>query len=132
MVDYYQDIAQKLEHYLLELQNRHYIYGRHYLPHDAESSRLEGKSIANQMRGVYGDRAVVVVPRTDNVNNDLNVCRTVFANCWFDKEKCADGMHALRHYRYGVDEDTGRRSRLPLHDWYSDGSRCVPDVRSRV
>ena len=122
MVDYYQDSAQKLEHYLLELQNRHYIYGRHYLPHDAESSRLEGKSIANQMRGVYGDRAVVVVPRTDNVNNDLNVCRTVFANCWFDKEKCADGLHALRHYRYGVDEDTGRRSRLPLHDWSSDGS----------
>ena len=122
MIDYYQDSAQKLEHYLLALQNRPYVYGRHYLPHDAESSRLEGKSIANQIRGVYGDRAVVVVARTDNVNNDLNVCRTVFANCWFDKEKCADGLHALRHYRYGVDEDTGRRSRLPLHDWSSDGS----------
>jgi phage terminase large subunit len=61
------------------------------------------------------------------VNGDLNACRTVFSNCWFDKDKCADGLHALRHYRYGVDADTGRRSRLPLHDWSSDGSdafRC--------
>jgi phage terminase large subunit len=127
LIDYHQDCAQKLDAYLLLLQQRGYVYGRHYLPHDAQSDRLEGKSIAAQIGAVYGDRAVVVVPRTDNVGNDLNVCRTVFAQCYFDKERCADGLHALRHYRYNVDADTGRRSRLPLHDWSSDGAdafRC--------
>lgn len=122
IIDFFQDNAQKLEHYILELQNRGYVYGRHYLPHDAESDRLEGKSIADQMRAVYGERGVVTVPRTDNVSGDLNICRTIFALCWFDREKCADGLHSLRHYRYGVDEDTGRRSRLPLHDFSSDAA----------
>ena len=120
MVDFFSDNAQKLDHYLKALQDRPYVYGRHYLPHDAESNRLEGKSVANQVRDVYGRSNVVVVPRTDSVVGDLNICRTVFDQVWFDQEKCADGLNAMRHYRYAVDPDTGRTSRNPLHDWTSD------------
>jgi phage terminase large subunit len=120
MVDFFSDNAQKLDHYLKALQQRGYLYGRHYLPHDAESNRLEGKSVANQVRDVYGKANVHVVPRTDSVVGDLNICRTVFEQVWFDQEKCADGLNALRHYRYKVDPDTGRTSREPLHDWTSD------------
>ena len=120
MVDFFSDNAQKLDHYLRTLQQRGYVYGRHYLPHDAESNRLEGKSVANQVRDVYGRSNVIVVPRTDSVVGDLNICRTVFDQVWFDQERCADGLHAMRHYRYAVDPDTGRTSRNPLHDWTSD------------
>lgn len=122
LIDYFDDNSQKLDHYLGILQDRRYVYGRHFLPHDAESDQLGGDSIAEQMRRVYGDRGVVVVPRTDSVAGDLNICRTVFASCWFDREKTPDGVSALRHYRYGVDENTGRRSRLPIHDQSSHGA----------
>jgi phage terminase large subunit len=41
---------------------------------------------------------------------------------WFDRNRCADGVQALRHYRYDVDSDTGRFSRQPLHELASNGS----------
>jgi phage terminase large subunit len=57
-----------------------------------------------------------------SVEDGINAARTIFPNCWFDEEKCADGLHALRHYRYEVDEDLGTFSRKPLHDWASHGA----------
>ena len=122
LIDFLQDNAQRIDHYLKELQTRGYLYGRHYLPHDAANGFLAGRSIEDQVSDVYGRASVVVVPRTDNVAADIDVCRTTFDLCHFDKAKCADGLHSLRHYRYGVDENTGRRSRLPLHDFSSDAA----------
>lgn len=120
ILDFYQNNAQKVSHYLKVLQERDYVYGRHYLPHDANNETMVGTSVASEVG--CGGRIVVVVPRTDNVATDINVVRNIFGLCWFDAEKCADGLGCLRHYRYGVDEATGRRSRLPLHDWASDGA----------
>lgn len=60
-------------------------------------------------------RNVRIVPR-HAVAEGINAARTIFGNCWFDEAKCADGLQALRHYRYEVDEITGQFSRTPLHD----------------
>jgi hypothetical protein len=30
--------------------------------------------------------------------------RTIFGQCFFDAEKCFDGIQTLRHYRYEFDE----------------------------
>ena len=52
----------------------------------------------------------------------IDAARTIFANCWFDAEKCADGIQCLRNYRYDVDPDTQQYSTQPLHDWASHGA----------
>jgi phage terminase large subunit len=66
-------------------------------------------------------RRVCIVPKL-SVEDGINATRTIFPNCWFDEEKCADGLHALRHYRYEVDEDLGTFRRKLLHDWASHGA----------
>jgi phage terminase large subunit len=45
--------------------------------------------------------------------------RTVFNRCWFDGDKCAEGVQALKHYRYEFDDALGSFKREPLHDWSS-------------
>ena len=50
---------------------------------------------------------VRIVPKL-GVADGVNAVRTLFPTMWFDKERCADGIHALRHYRYGIDPDTGQ------------------------
>ena len=60
-------------------------------------------------------RSVQIIPRLSTADG-INAARTVFPNCWFDEVKCADGLQALRRYRYEVDEVTGQFSRTPLHD----------------
>jgi hypothetical protein len=43
---------------------------------------------------------------------------------WFDRDKCTDGLQALRHYRYDVDNN-GQFLRNPLHDDASHGADAL-------
>jgi phage terminase large subunit len=114
IIDFHQDRQRNVAHYLQLLQSKGYVYGTDFLPHDASSGNItSGRSVDQMMR--EAGRTVRVLPRT-NVNEGLNAARTVFANCWFDEDKCADGLNALRRYRYDVDPETNQWSKNPLHD----------------
>ena len=63
-------------------------------------------------------RRVRVMPQL-KVEQGIQAARTIFGKCYFDAEKCADGIQALRHYRYEVDEKLGSLRKEPLHDWAS-------------
>lgn len=103
-----------------ELQKKGYTYDIDYLPHDAQAKTLasNGKSIEQLLRGL--GRKVKIVPNLSIVDG-INAARTIFPLCWFDRDKCADGLQSLRHYRYDTDEG-GKFSRKPLHDESSHAS----------
>lgn len=132
VIDYYASCRQPIQHYIQTLQALPYVYGTDYLPHDARAKQLgTGKSIEELM--VSLGRRVEIVPSL-SVLDGINAARTVFGACWFDKVKCADGLQALRRYRYDID-DSGRPSRNPLHDENSHAADAwryfalVPDVQ---
>ncbi len=131
VIDFYQNCRQSIQHYVKVLQDKKYIYEKHYLPHDARQQRINANSIEDTMRGLSLD--VSIVPRLDIVDG-IQAVRTVFPSLYFDKIKCADGIQALRRYRYDVNKDTGRVSRDPLHDENSHASDALryfastPDV----
>lgn len=114
LIDFYQSRGYDLSHYLQEMQKRGYVYGTCFLPHDAKHELLASpRTIAKQVEDA-GYR-VEVVPVTRKADQ-INAARTVFPRCWFDADRCADGLNALRRYRYGVHPETGQYSRDPLHD----------------
>jgi hypothetical protein len=49
-----------------------------------------------------------------SVADGINGARTIFNRCWFDQVRCADGVAALRHYRYDTDA-SGQFRKTPLH-----------------
>lgn len=120
VIDYYENQGKALGHYLKELQGRPYVYGDHWLPHDADNELLASEQTIAQQCRAFGFK-VKITPKTSVVNG-INAARTIFATCWFDAEKCADGLQALRNYRYEVDPDTQQYSTNPLHDWASHGA----------
>lgn len=123
IVDFYQSSQQPLTHYLQVLQNRGYVLGTCWLPHDARAKTLgTGKSVEEMMRAA--GRTVQIVPQI-SVADGISATRTLFSNFWFDEKKCADGLQALRRYRYDVDEN-GQFSRTPLHD---DASHASDSLR---
>lgn len=120
VIDYYENQGKALGHYLKELQSRPYVYGDCWLPHDANNELLASEQTIAQQCRAFGFK-VRVTPKTSVVNG-INAARTVFATCWFDSEKCSDGLQALRNYRYEVDPETQQYSTNPLHDWASHGA----------
>jgi len=121
LIRYLQDTQKTISHYLQEMQKLGYIYDTLHLPHDAESKNIasNGRSIDEIVRAAgYKTNILPRVPVVDSIN----AARTIFSNCYFDRENCADGLQCLRHYRYEVDPDSGQFSRNPLHDQYSHGA----------
>lgn len=117
IIDFYQSCQEPLAHYVQMLQNRKYVYGTDYLPHDARAKQLgTGKSIEEMLQSL--GRTVEIVP-TLSIADGIAAARAVFGACYFDAAKCADGLQSLRRYRYDKNPDTGRTSKEPLHDIYS-------------
>ena len=101
-IDFVQGSQQSLQYYLRELQSRPYVYGTDHLPWDGGTPSLQtGRSIRDQM--IAAGPRVKVMPQL-KVEQGIQAARTIFGKCFFDAEKCADGIQALRHYRYEVDE----------------------------
>jgi phage terminase large subunit len=122
IIDFYQNRLEKLPHYLEVLQNRKYIYAEHYLPHDAEHESLAAPSIARQMKDV--GHKVITIARIPDKKQGINATRNIFNRLWFDETKCKDGLQALRHYRYDINEQ-GQWSKEPLHDEYSHAADAL-------
>ena len=121
LIRYIEDSQKTISFYLATMQTYGYHYDTVWLPHDAENKTLAaaGRSIDDIVRAAgYKTHILPRVPVVDSIN----AARTIFPNCYFDREHSADGLACLRHYRYEVDPDTGQFSRNPLHDHYSHGA----------
>ena len=122
-IDYIEGNNRDVGSFVRELQAKPYVWGTDYLPWDAASTgRLAtGKSVEAVMRGL--GRKVQVVPQ-NLVHVGIEAVRRMLPLCWFDIDKCADGLQALRHYRYGEIKvlstpDHRTPTREPVHDWAS-------------
>jgi phage terminase large subunit len=121
LIRYIEDSQKTISYYLATMQTYGYVYDTIWLPHDAENKTLAaaGRSIDDIVRAAgYKTQIMPRVPIMDSIN----AARTIFPNCWFDREHTADGLTCLRHYRYEVDPETGQFSRNPLHNHYSHGA----------
>lgn len=130
VVDYHASNLKTIEFYatlLRDWQKRHgTVYGRHWLPHDARPRTLAGggKSILQQFEDharTMGLGKFGIVPRLDR-QEGIQAARATFPNIFFDKERCEDGIEALRSYRREWDEEKKCFNDNPVHDWSSHGS----------
>jgi phage terminase large subunit len=114
LLESYQNSQQAWQHYLQVIQSRGYVIGTVWLPHDAKAKSLATGRTIHEITMASGFRTEI----TPNIGleDGINAARTIFKDCWFDADKCADGLSALRRYRYDVDPDTKQFSRKPLHD----------------
>ena len=118
---YYSNSREKMQHYMKYLQDLPYVYGTHYLPHDAAHEQLgQEKTIEQQAQAIL--KNVMVVPRVQSKANSIEAARSVFPLCYFDKDLCADGLSCLRRYSYAVNPETEKISKEPQHDMWSHGA----------
>jgi hypothetical protein len=120
LIDYYESSGAGLDHYVKKLKEKPYVYGKHYLPHDAAVRDLSmGKSRVEML--ISMGVTPYVIPRQPIDDGIANV-RNLLPMCWFDAGKCAIGLEHLRNYR--KEWDAKRRTFMdkPLHDAASHGA----------
>lgn len=122
VIDYYENKGKGIDHYAQQLQQRGYVYGRHWLPWDvgvqaAPQGMGAGKSLEQILRGYGFD--VRSSPRWSNTQIAINAARQFFPRCYFDGLRCEAGIRGLRRYQWGEPPKSGATTRQPLHDWAS-------------
>lgn len=95
------------------------MLGTVYLPHD---SRQKQKSSGLSTLETYQNLGFTceVVPMV-GIMDGINAVREVFNRCWFDQDKCKEGLNALRNYHEKRDPVTGRSAGAD-HDRWSHGA----------
>ena len=127
-IDYLEDSGLTIHDYIIELQQRKYVYGLDHIPYDGVDTIIHKKlagdrtmSIEQLMRAA--GRNVRIVPKV-LVTDRINAGRTIFPHCRFDETKCALGLDRLRYYRWAPPSKLGIVAREPLHDIASHGGEA--------
>lgn len=124
VIDFYASNGEGIGHYVNELQRKPYTYGKHFGPHDLRPKTMAsgGRSLWEQANSL-GFR-FHIVPEL-SVNDGINAVRRIMPRVWFDAEKCAAGLDALRLYRREWDDDKKAFKDKPLHDWTSHAADAM-------
>lgn len=115
--DTYENSGEGFEHYVEVLQNKKYVYGSHYAPHDIENRSLQtGHSLIETARRLGVD--FNVVPKL-GINEGIAAVRRRFKEVWVDKDKCRDALEKMALYRKQWDDKRGEYKSKPLHNFTS-------------
>lgn len=93
-------------------------------PHDVRVREWgSGETRLDTLRKLGGWQIAYVPAR--NLMDGIDKTRALLGRCWFDAEKCAQGLECLRSYRAEYVEDKGIFKRDALHDWSSHGADAL-------
>ena len=125
----YEQSGADIPHFFAKLkewsQDHGFLYGKHFLPHDAKNTTLAaksnplGKNVWDQLI-TLGVRDLELVPRTPDLWTAINLTRTRFSTAYFDAEGCSGLLDALASYHKKWDDDRKCYQQQPYHDWSSN------------
>ena len=112
IIDFYENSGMDPAHYARVLQDKGYVYGTHFMPHDAEAHVLGAPSSLEEQFNDLGVKPTTIVPRVDRLDTGHQMMRQIFPSLLIDSSrgKCPDFITHLDMYRKAWNETVG--------DWY--------------
>lgn len=100
-VDYYEEHNEDLRHYARMLIDKGYVYGGHFLPHDADHKRLSdyNKSTREQLQVLLPGHKFIVVPQVTELMTGIYATRKHLKGAYFDIDRCDEGIKRLDGYK---------------------------------
>lgn len=136
-IDYEEGSGLEISDYIIKLQNRGYVYGTDWLPFDGVDTIIHNKlaggtremSIEMLMRAAA--RKPRMVPKVF-IGDRINAGRAIFDRCRFDERKCLEGISALQHFQWGLEDielskpgmPVRKGGKEPLHNWASHAAEA--------
>lgn len=127
----YENSGESLDHFAEYLLSRGYVFGIHYLPHDASYERLTkehkgAKTFEGMLAELLPGHRFEIIPRIDRVQTGIDQTRMKLrGNVYIDETECADGIIAMDNYRKKYNEKQDTYMDEPLHDRYSNFADAI-------
>lgn len=124
IIDFYENQGEGIAHYAKILQNKPYVYGTHYMPHDAGSGSIQ---TGRTLQDVAYDQGLktTVLERENDVSVGIDAVRNMLSISYIDQNKCLHLIKCLENYHKKFNEKTQSYSETPLHDWTSHAADSV-------
>lgn len=123
-IDSIADNGHGLDHYVKELQNRGYIFGDMYLPHDIKVRELsDGKTRYGKLKALVPKTCNLIVVKKRSLEDGIEATRSFLSKVWIDKKQ-QKLIEALKSYRADWDAESQTYGK-PVHDWSSHWADAV-------
>lgn len=130
IVDYYEASGEGFPHYVRVLNEKGYVYGKHWPPHDIAVRELgTGKSRKDTARelGLIFQAPPAALPLTDGID----ATRLLLAKCWFNEATTGPLLESLRNYRKSLNSRLQEFTGTPVHNWASHGADAMRGLAVR-
>ncbi len=120
--------GEPYSYYLTKLQLLGYVWGKHYLPHDADHKRQQGLVVAapiDELRKLTIGGIWLIVPVVADITHGIQAMRSAFSQCYFDEIECKDGLDHIEGYRKTWNERAACWSDQPRHDIHSEAADAI-------
>lgn len=128
-INFIEGWGEGYSHFIKQMDEMGYLWGTHYLPHDAEQERqgehkvYSPASILREMRPGWRFR---IVPRVDELIHGIQALRDAFPTMWFDEIGCKEGLEHLALYKKRFVTQTGTFADEPVkHDGHSEAADAL-------
>lgn len=118
MIDYWEGQGSDgLPEAIKEVKNKPYVYGKHFAPHDIQSTDISTGTTRFETAKKLGIvfETLPAVP----IGDRINAGKLLFDRLWIDKVKCNFFIEAIPHYKKEFDNKRGIFKDNPLHNWAS-------------
>lgn len=120
LIDYYEACGEALTHYIKVVKEKAYCYEKHFAPHDIQVHEYSTGISRYTLAWNHGLQ-FHIAPKL-SIQEGIDAVRNLLHKCWFDGEKCAQGIKCLENYTKKWNESLGAYSDAPLHNHFSHGA----------
>lgn len=125
VIDYYENSGEGFEHFARVLNEKKYIYGKHYFPHDGDSRSL---GLVAKTKKEWAEEAgispITIVPRIATEGAGIEAARALLPSVWIDEERCSRLVQCLDNYRKDWDDRLATWKSTARHDEFSHGYKA--------
>ncbi len=124
IIDFYENHGEGIAHYAKIIQGKPYVFGTHYMPHDAGSGSIQ---TGRTLQDVAYDQGLktTVLERENDISVGIDSVRSLLSIAYIDSTKCKYLIECLENYHKKYNEKTKSYSETPTHDYCSHAADSV-------
>jgi len=124
IIDFYENQGEGISHYAKLIQSKPYVYGTHYMPHDAGSGSIQTGRTLQDVAYEIGVKTTLLEREID-VAIGIEAVRSLLSIAYIDEKKCSHLIKCLENYHKKFNEKTNSYSENPVHDWTSHAADSI-------